>query len=702
MAKKKSILLKSCLFALAIGAALLQTGCDSGKEKGDLKWSYEKAIKAPIEASAGNEELSLGSIEKDKVQVKIPGKSFDSPTKLKLYTPDKVPNVVSKKFEPIGAPVEVQCDAEFTRTNNPVQVTFALDKSTVSEDTMPSDYWVSYYDGNKWEYIRPDSVDLDAGTITFTTCHFSLFGYGKITVDQKIEEYTKNKALADWTQKGMDDKVNKAVEQAVDHILKEKLGMSDESTKKKVLASLLNDDEWANMAKSVKDGDYITFNQNFNVLVGKKIVDNVSEGTLSKLLKGVTEDDGIETLKAASTALGYLAEGRKYDAAKIIGENIADKFVITTVGKVAIAAVENEIQSWKNKEVEAAYQAFKNGASQKWWWGGYNVEKGDFDSVYEQMRGAARQLEIEAVKKQNQIRAEAGYPPLTSEEEDKIKDKVGKDLKSQFERRLKQEEELAKKEQEIKQLVAEYKEKGLLEKGSFGFDKGYDIEQRLDVLMHLKDKILKDTKSKELMASGYNNGKIGMDHIISLTMIWYTEGYAGYAKYIKDNFNIEIYPPAEAMAGSWSGNMTITNITFPEFETQEQEQQAEGDAGCDFNIDWNAIKKELEAMKGVARPMALNVTMDKSGSGNVTITLDGDSNGPMPISYKSGQVSFTISDEGDSAVVFTGYASEDQTSYGLNGNFKFKFPESLEKAGLSISGTWNVSKAKQAPVTVKP
>ena len=49
-----------------------------------------------------------------------------------------------------------------------------------------------------------------------------------------------------------------------------------------------------------------------------------------------------------------MAEGRYKDAAKIIGEQIADQFMITKVGKFAVAAIDSQIQSWKGEDVVKA------------------------------------------------------------------------------------------------------------------------------------------------------------------------------------------------------------------------------------------------------------------------------------------------------------------------------------------------------------
>ena len=91
----------------------------------------------------------------------------------------------------------------------------------------------------------------------------------------------------------------------------------------------------------------------------------------------------------------------------LLESKIADKFLITTAGKIAVEVIDYQIESWKNSEVEAAFKAYKNGANGAFW--GYNVDKQDFDAVWTQMKGASRQLELEAIAKENGIRQESGH-----------------------------------------------------------------------------------------------------------------------------------------------------------------------------------------------------------------------------------------------------------------------------------------------------
>jgi len=176
-------------------------------------------------------------------------------------------------------------------------------------------------------------------------------------------------------------------------------------------------------------------------------------------------------------------------AAKILGEHLADQFLLTHVAKAAVATVEGQISSWKNAEVEAAYQAFKNGATSTVPWWGYQVEKGNFEDVWTQMGGVARQLELEAIRAQEKVRKDAGMPPLTVAEQDKLRAAVQRDLEQQFTDRVTADAEIAKEAAELALVMKMYKDAGFLEKGDWGNDKGLELPQRLDILAHFKDKL---------------------------------------------------------------------------------------------------------------------------------------------------------------------------------------------------------------------
>lgn len=674
-----------------LGCFLL-SGCGS-KATGDTNWEYQKTIQNPLKATCGSSEVKLGNIEKDGVEVTIPANTFAKPTEVSLINPDKTPKYASKEMTGVGAPIEISVGEESVRLQQPVTVRMKFDPALLGADLESGSLYMGYYNGKQWQYIKP-AVDRENNIMSFTTSHFSLFGQAKLTVDQRIEQYTHNAALADWAQDQSDEMTNAAAEKVIDHILQDKLGISDETTKGKVLNSLLKDDEWGGMLKNLANGDVEGFNQDLQVLAGKKIVENVPKSTLSKALGGLTSDFGVGTVAKASEAAGYLAEGRAKDAARIIGEHIADQFMITTAGKIAVAAIEHKISSWKNEEVEAAYQAYKNGASSKVPWWGYQVEKGNFDDVWSQMGGAARQLELEAIAAQEKAREEAGMPPLTDREKEKLRTMVEKDLKKQFEQRVKTDAEIEKKKAEYDLIMGMYKESGFMEKGRWGWEKGYELEQRLDVLLHFKDKLLKDTGRKFIKdGNGHTKESISVNELKSIAMDWFStddpaERQRKYVEYLKKEFGIILSPKAELLNGPWS-SCTITITEFDLGPAPEPSEQVETEEGCDLdNLDmYNMIKANLEEQKGKPKPINMSLQLGADGSGTMTITdEDGDKNN-LPAKYKDGTLTASTNEE-DARVKFQGAVSEFGEAISISGSFEIK--------GISdpawIKGTWSATK----------
>lgn len=692
MRRSKGFRLLSCL----IIAVFLLSGC--GGSSGDTNWEYEKTIANPLKATCSNSEVKLGNLDKEGVEVTIPAGTFNLPTEVSLINPDKAPKYESKEMTGFGAPIEISAGEAPVRLQQPVTIKMKFNPATLGgADLESGSLYLGYYNGKQWQYIKP-AVDRENNIITFTTSHFSLFGQAKLTVDQRIEQYTKNKALADWAQDQSDEMTNEAAEKVIDHILQDKLGISDEATKGKVLGSLLKDDEWGGMLKNLANGDVEGFNQDLQVLAGKKIVENVPKSTLSKALGGLTSDFGTETVAKASEAAGYLAEGRAKDAARILGEHIADQFMITTAGKIAVAAIENKIASWKNEEVEAAYKAYKDGAGSKVPWWGYQVEKGNFDDVWSQMGGAARQLEIEAIAAQEEVREDAGMPPLDEREKEKIRTMVYKDLKKQFEQRVKTDAEIEKKKAEYDMIMGMYKEAGFIEKGRWGWEKGYELEQRLDILTHFKDKLLRDTGRNFIKdGNGHTKDAISVNELKLITMNWFgtddpAERQKKYVEYLKKEFGIVLSPKAELLNGQWSSaSMTITEFDLGPAPEPSEKSESGDELGCDLDdLDiYNAIKANLEEQKGKPNPFTMSLQLDANGAGTMSlISEDGDKTN-LKATYKDGTLTASIRDQG-AGIKFQGMVSEYGGAISASGSFNIDLPSESSKAW--IKGTWTAKK----------
>lgn len=218
MKKRFSPGLAMLLSALLL-MALMAAGC-GGKGGGDTAWQYERPIKEALKATSAEQDTTIGDLSTHGVAIAIPGKSFDAASEVSLVNPEQVPKVTGAEFTPMGAPIQLSAGEKGVRLKHPVTVTLKIDKDKLGSEKEAKHLQAAYFNGKKWEYIKPSKIDPVAGTLTLTTYHFSLFGYGKVSVEQQIKQYTHSKALADAVQSNVDDKVDNVAEQVIGHILK--------------------------------------------------------------------------------------------------------------------------------------------------------------------------------------------------------------------------------------------------------------------------------------------------------------------------------------------------------------------------------------------------------------------------------------------------------------------------------------------------
>lgn len=514
---------------IAIFIAAASTGC-----KTTTTWNYKQTIAKPIIAKSSNRPIVLGSLAKNKVTVSIKGKTFDAPTKVTIQTPGTVPAVPAGKFEPIGSPVEISSAQR--RENKPLKFTMKVDDKYLRE-LRTGEIWVAYHNGSAWELIKPSSVDIAAKTIAFQSYHMSLFGTAKISAEERVSKYTRSKAIGKMAQDNADEIIERNIKENLEIILKDHFGMDDETFRYKMISSLVNDDEYREIAGKLMAGDAKGFNQDMMVFFGKKIAEEVPKSTLKGMLETLSAKEGVGYTEAFSQALGFIAEKDFQSAGEVITEQLVKNTPVAQLFKGAGEIVQSNIEMWKDSEIEAAYQAYKNGADDGFW--GYNVDKGNFDQVYNQMKGIAVRLEGEYVERELTRRASLSMREPTESELAKIRDQLFRDLKKQFDLRVKNDDRIAADTERMNQLISKFEEAKLLDDNSFGYDKDYDkMEDRLDRLFKLSEKILRDTKRKGWSMSAFTNEKtISVNDMVALMQAWYsTNGKDLYAQMLKDKF----------------------------------------------------------------------------------------------------------------------------------------------------------------------
>lgn len=119
----------------------------------------------------------------------------------------------------------MEIDGADTRLNQPAVLSFQVDPKKYAPDLKTKSIWVTYYDGDKWHYFKPSSSDITTGIVTYNTFHFSLFGAGKISVEERINRYAHSQALGKLAQDKADDVVNEMVKNTVEYMLKKGMGL---------------------------------------------------------------------------------------------------------------------------------------------------------------------------------------------------------------------------------------------------------------------------------------------------------------------------------------------------------------------------------------------------------------------------------------------------------------------------------------------
>lgn len=460
------------------------------------EWEYTASITEPIKAIAGLETVVMTTPQED-FSVSIPILAFDNSTELTLTNPETVPEIDPSKFEPIGAPLDIA--GAKTRLNRPAMLTFRVDPQSYAEDLRDQSIWITYYDGQTWEYFPPDSVNRETGEITFETYHFSLFGTGKISEEERLAQYAHKQAVLEFAEKNRSQLIEKMAATASEEIAKQ-LGMDPNSVTYIVVEGMSDTSDYLNMADQLHKGDYKEFSK-----------------TLSKVVTEKMAKAGIKTI----THLGPQA-------------------ALIHLIEVETKLIDHGINSWREEEVEAAYQLYKSGKGGRGFFG-YFTSTGDFDDIWEQMRGVSRQLEADALEKEIARRLYLGLPQPTADELEAVRNQARADLKKQFDDRMNNEEVIAKQENRIKSMILAFQKAKLLDKYSFDYDPDtYTLEARLEQLFVLSDKILRDTGRNYFLSGDLSTEKeVSYGDLVALMQAWYISPEE-YEKELEKRFGMKV------------------------------------------------------------------------------------------------------------------------------------------------------------------
>jgi len=414
-----------------------------------------------------SQDTVLGDLAANGLEVFVPKDAFKDGSKITISNVSQDISYNKDVMMPTSPSFEFKIEGEEHRCNLPMVLKIAVDKSYFENLKEYEGFkGVHFSEESGWTYTDPVEVNKEEGYIAFNIYNNPLWGAAELTESERKEEFIKGKALESWGASQIEGDVQELTRQMVESILVDKFNASNPSEIKLIANEVLKElkygtFEFGKLADNLMTGDFESYTANVATMIGTTIANSADEDTLSTVF--------CQTGIAIAMA-GHIWEGDFNGAGMKLAEAISEMSPVYKVAKVEIAAIDMKIGNWKNNGIEEAYKAYKEGSNDYILFG-YDVDPGDFDQVYDQMRGVARQIEMDAVKR---YAASLGVAEsdLTQEQIDEEIAKVKTALKDQFEKRSKQEEAIAKHEEDQRELIKQFEEWNLLKKRKFMVSRG--------------------------------------------------------------------------------------------------------------------------------------------------------------------------------------------------------------------------------------
>lgn len=488
-----------------------------GCQQESLSEIAEEKIEKSIEVNGG----IVGNVKTQGIEISVPRNALEGTQGFIVESKTDYERPSKDSGELTSHPVEIQLNQEIKRLYKPIEVKMKLNAQELSHLSEDGELFVSYFNGQQWEYIKAKNINLDEGSLSFETYHLSLFSKAIPTKEEQMESFAKKKALEQWQQKNTNGPTNEQTQIMIKKILNEKLGITDKSLEQDVAEAVLKEFTGTKLLIDYKDGKLDDFTQDLAVTTGKKlfeVIEDLPATQASGLLDQVTNN--ASKIGTGVQMVTHIAQGNYEEAAKALSLEILDSYPLTKMFKVAVDITDRQINRWKDQEIEAAYQVFKNGVESDVPFWGYNVEQGNFEELWVQMRGIQTKI-INDAKKDYAAKMGVTIDDIGPKVLENIEVQAKAQLKEDFMNRQKDEAEIESIKEENLKLLGFYKDAKLLEKYRYGYTADTSFEFRLERLFRIKDMILKDTEARITNIDLPDQKEISFQTIAQLTSLWY-------------------------------------------------------------------------------------------------------------------------------------------------------------------------------------
>ncbi len=434
---------------------------------------------------------------------------------------------------------------------------------------------LGYFDGEKWIYNPAESKDAQNATVTFRLFHFSVYYPSQFpSVLDAAKHFAGEFAARKVLGEGGGDA--RTASRATAEVIAGKLGLGESEFATRMIADIAADQDVLKVVDECQqDGWSNTGYEKVMDFMCGKIADHLVENRA-----GITAEEGAvltygeKGLKQIGTLIKVADSGSKILANLMEGDSKAvagELFNVATDNtgaagkalKYTLQGMQNALDVWRDGEVENAFEVYTKGSPGSLF--GYGlIEPLDFESVWDGMKGASRQLCIERIAAENDARRLIGMPALSAREEDFYREKVKAELKSEFERRVKLQGRIDAEKKNLEMIFAELEESKALDstnvwiRGLGGMDD--TLEERLGRMEHLIQRIYRDLDVNEVYSgpqlTDELNGRISAAAMAEMVRGYFAadtqaEGDKFLRGYYK-RFGVNLIPTAEELEGTYS------------------------------------------------------------------------------------------------------------------------------------------------------
>lgn len=373
--------------------------------------------------------------------------------------------------------------------DEPEMLTFAVPDSVNEKNYYEL---MGMYIGDDYVYYYPLDMDVlyNNQEASFEISHHSIYTLAHPDKSVLIDEWTKRAAVNIVTKDDADGKMNIGIRELVNETLDE-LGLDSDSFGGEVYRYIISHDSKGEMLTAAVDGDYDTLKTKYAGMVADGLVN---------LCFGVEGADDVIDVVASVSDSEDIAQG-----AKKLCEEIEKKvFPAIDITEKFAKFVDKSFDIWADSTMDETYRyVFMKYADDNG-----NISDDDWATVYSTIHGAW-----------------ARYKTRGIDEEE---------LKQQFSERAKNEAKVAEKEKELKKLVKQWDDDGLLNPYIFNYSRNWSVADRLKSLYNSRQTIIEMfTKDGKLQMGAYEGKMTESEFIEEMLYQWTVCGTKDRAKFYK-------------------------------------------------------------------------------------------------------------------------------------------------------------------------